>query len=420
MDIIHKYLRYISLEKRYSDRTLSIYENVLKGFMDYYAGDDEWDDGDVGNALKPIAIRNYEVWLLDSKGLSAKTVNLHLSVISAFSKYLLKEGVVSVNPVKLISRPKINKRLPVFFRKDKMEEYFSTTSVYASEENMDMLTGKDKVAEEYYEKRRKRLVIKILYDTGLRRAELIGLNKEDFDLGRGIIRVLGKGNKMREIPVLPSLSKEISLYLQATALMKSGDIQAKTPLILSKSGRRLYPMEVERIVKEELGDAGIMGKTSPHVLRHTLATGLLDSGADLNSIKEMLGHSSLAATQVYTHNSIEKLKQVYKNAHPRAKRGGIMEIRVKSLKFNADQKLLDFVEKKVSKLERFDETIDYVDVIMSLMEKPDNKSVKLQAGMPGGTLMIERTARSFEEAINEGVDAMKEKLVRNKEKKSAQ
>ena len=408
------------MEKRYSDRTLSIYENVLKGFMDYYAGDDEWNDGDVGNALKPIAIRNYEVWLLDSKGLSAKTVNLHLSVISAFSKYLLKEGVVSVNPVKLISRPKINKRLPVFFRKDKMEEYFSTTSIYASEENMDMLTGKDKVAEEYYEKRRKRLVIKILYDTGLRRAELIGLNKEDFDLGRGIIRVLGKGNKMREIPVLPSLSKEISLYLQATALMKSGDIQAKTPLILSKSGRRLYPMEIERIVKEELGDAGIMGKTSPHVLRHTLATGLLDSGADLNSIKEMLGHSSLAATQVYTHNSIEKLKQVYKNAHPRAKRGGIMEIRVKSLKFNADQKLLDFVEKKVSKLERFDETIDYVDVIMSLMEKPDNKSVKLQAGMPGGTLMIERTARSFEEAINEGVDAMKEKLVRNKEKKSAQ
>lgn len=420
MDIIHKYLRYISLEKRYSDRTLSIYENVLKGLMDYYAGDDEWDDGDVGNALKPIAIRNYEVWLLDSKGLSAKTVNLHLSVISAFSKYLLKEGVVSVNPVKLINRPKINKRLPVFFRKDKIEKYFSITSVYASEENMDMLTGKDKVAEEYYEKRRKRLVIKILYDTGLRRAELIGLNKEDFDLGRGIIRVLGKGNKMREIPVLPSLSKEISLYLQATALMKSGDIQAKTPLILSKSGRRLYPMEVERIVKEELGDAGIMGKTSPHVLRHTLATGLLDSGADLNSIKEMLGHSSLAATQVYTHNSIEKLKQVYKNAHPRAKRGGIMEIRVKSLKFNADQKLLDFVEKKVSKLERFDETIDYVDVIMSLMEKPDNKSVKLQAGMPGGTLMIERTARSFEEAINEGVDAMKEKLVRNKEKKSAQ
>ena len=420
MDIIHKYLRYISLEKRYSDRTLSIYENVLKGFMDYYAGDDAWDDGDVGHALKPIAIRNYGVWLLDSKGLSAKTVNLHLSVISAFSKYLLKEGVVSVNPVKLISRPKINKRLPVFFRKDKMEEYFSTTSIYASEENMDMLTGKDKVAEEYYEKRRKRLVIKILYDTGLRRAELIGLNKEDFDFGRGIIRVLGKGNKMREIPVLPSLSKEISLYLQATALMKSGDIQAKTPLILSKSGRRLYPMEVERIVKEELGDAGIMGKTSPHVLRHTLATGLLDSGADLNSIKEMLGHSSLAATQVYTHNSIEKLKQVYKNAHPRAKRGGIMEIRVKSLKFNADQKLLDFVEKKVSKLERFDETIDYVDVIMSLMEKPDNKSVKLQAGMPGGTLMIERTARSFEEAINEGVDAMKEKLVRNKEKKSAQ
>lgn len=180
-------------------------------------------------------------------------------------------------------------------------------------------------------------------------------------------------------------------------------------------------MEVERIVKEELsGNSGIIGKTSPHVLRHTLATGLLDSGADLNSIKEMLGHSSLAATQVYTHNSIEKLKQVYKNAHPRAKRGGNMEIRVKSLKFDADQRLLDFINKKVSKLERFDETIDYVDVVLSLLEKPDNKSVKLQVGMPGGSLMIERTSHSFEDAINEGVDSMKEKIVRNKEKKSEQ
>lgn len=418
MDLIDKYLLYISKERRYSERTQALYNDVLNDFMRYSYGGAGWYDDDVIASMKPNPVRNYEVYLLDERKFSPGTVNLHLSVISGFSRYLLRNSLIAANPVSLISRPKMKKRLPVFLRKDMMEKYFYDTAIYASEENLDMLTGKDKVASDYYERRGRRLIIKMLYDTGLRRAELISLNVEDMDFGRKILRVTGKGNKMREIPVVPSLCEEISLYLQATSLMKGGDIQATDPLILSKTGRRLYPMAVERIVKQELHDAGFIGKTSPHVLRHTLATGLLDKGADLNSIKEMLGHSSLAATQVYTHNSIEKIKQVYTNAHPRAKRGGNMEIRVKSLKFNADQKLLDFVQKKVSKLERFDETIDYMDVVLSLLEKPENKNVKLQAGMPGRSLMIERTGRSFEEAINEAVDLMKEKIVRNKEKRA--
>lgn len=417
MDLIDKYLYYISKVRGYSARTQEIYSSVLKDFMKYSVGEN-WSDADIKEALKPDCVRNYEVYLMDERKMSPRTVNLHLSVISGFSRFLLREGALPSNPIKLVSRPKMKKRLPVLFRKELLDKYFSDTALYACEENLDMLEGQDDVAAKYYEMRRRRLIIKILYDTGIRRSELIGLNIGSVDFSRKILRVSGKGNKMREIPIVPSLYEEILLYLQATALMKGGDRLSSEPLVLSGAGGRLYPVDVDRVVKEELRSSGSIGKTSPHVLRHTLATSLLDKGADLNSIKELLGHSSLAATQVYTHNSIEKLKNVYKNAHPRAKRGGNMDIRVKSLKFDADQKLLDFVRKKVSKLERFDENIDYVDVAMSLMEKPDNKSVKLQVGMPGGLLMIERTGRSFEDALNEGVDAMKEKIVRHKEKKA--
>ncbi len=193
---------------------------------------------------------------------------------------------------------------------------------------------------------------------------------------------------------------------------------ADAPLLVTEKGARLYPMAVQRIVGEELGAVGsISGRKSPHVLRHTLATGLLDKGADLNSIKELLGHSSLAATQVYTHNSIEKLKNVYNNAHPGLKEEVTMEIRIQSLKFNADQKLLDYVDKKVSKIERFDDNITSVEVVLSLEERPENKAVKLQVAVPSETLVVGRTAKSFEEAVTEAVDIMKERLVRNKEKR---
>jgi len=171
-----------------------------------------------------------------------------------------------------------------------------------------------------WKRRRDRLVIRILYDTGIRRSELIGLNRNSVDFGRKVVHVLGKGNKMREIPVHSSLCEEILLYLHSTAKMTGCEVGASDPLVCTEKGDRLYPMAVQRIVSAELGKVNITGRKSPHVLRHTLATELLDDGSDLNSIKELLGHSSLAATQVYTHNSIEKLKNTYINAHPRAKK----------------------------------------------------------------------------------------------------
>ena len=165
-----------------------------------------------------------------------------------------------------------------------------------------------------------RLIVSVLYSTGMRRAELIGLRIGDVDFARGTMTVRGKGDKVREIPLVSSLCKEISLYLQAVETMVGRE---RSPLAVTGKGLKLYPVFIDRAIKRALGRVGsITGRKSPHVLRHSLATELLDEGADLNSIKEFLGHSSLAATQVYTHNTIEKLKKVYVNAHPRAKSGG--------------------------------------------------------------------------------------------------
>ena len=158
----------------------------------------------------------------------------------------------------------------------------------------------------------------------MRRAELVSLNVRDVDFSRKVVKVRGKGDKMREIPLVPALSQEILLYLKSVELMVRGKNDPDEALFVTSRGRRIYPELVERVVKKELSCSGeISGRKSPHVLRHSIATNLLDDGTDLNSIKEMLGHSSLAATQVYTHASVEQLRKVYQSAHPRAsKKGG--------------------------------------------------------------------------------------------------
>ncbi len=336
------FINYIANVRRYSLRTRTIYSDVLKEFVEFIIGDSEekYTDELLIKSLTPNMIRSYEVKLMSKTKTGEKscddprTVNLHLSVLSSFCKYLLKNNKLANNPVKLIKRPKEDKRLPVFYREKAMEEYFALTEMYANED----LTGKDipieniplnhfgrrvSPEEAIYNKRLARVIVSILYCTGIRRSELIGLTIGSIDLSRKEMTVRGKGDKMREIPLVPSLCKEISLYLQATELKMGSARSLSDPLLVTWSGGKLYPVYVDREIKIELGQIkGITGRKSPHVLRHTLATELLNNGADLNSIKELLGHSSLAATQVYTHNSIEKLKKVYNNAHPRAKSGG--------------------------------------------------------------------------------------------------
>ncbi len=325
--LVNDYILYIRTVRRYSENTVRIYSDALTGFFSCSLGKNIREttvhDGELLEALTVQPVRNYEIFLLDKKKESPRTVNLHLSVLSGFCRWLIRQGKLASNPVRLVARPKMKKRLPDFLRVETMNDYFQATEAVVAEENLELIRGNDKVSEKVYHDRLARMILSLLYQTGMRRSELISLNISSVDLARRVIRVLGKGEKTREIPLGNSLCIEISLYLQSTVALIGHDRAGDAPLLMTSKGNRLYPGFVERIVKSELESVpGTTGRKSPHVLRHTLATELLDNGADLNSIKELLGHSSLAATQVYTHNSIEKLKSVYTNAHPRAKIGG--------------------------------------------------------------------------------------------------
>ena len=314
--LIDEYITYVKEVRRYSPRTCELYSDILKEFS-------EFCDREILESLTPSMIRSYEVYLLDSRKEDPRTVNLHLSVLSGFCKFLMKNGHLKSNPARVVSRPKVEKRLPVFYREESMKEYFDRTEHDASEETLSLITGDDKVSKQLYVRRLSRLIVSMLYSTGMRRSELIGLSIGNVDFSRKVMKVRGKGDKTREIPLVPSLYNEISLYLQSVETIEGRARSATDPLLVTVTGSKLYPVFVDRVIKSELGQVGsITGRKSPHVLRHSLATELLNEGADLNSIKELLGHSSLAATQVYTHNSVEKLKKVYLTAHPRAKSGG--------------------------------------------------------------------------------------------------
>ena len=312
MSLINKYIVYIRDVRRYSDRTVQLYEESLYDFAALVLGSDNPSDQELLASLNRSQIRSYMVDLMDIRHLSPKTVSLHMSALSSFCRYLVKQGMIKSNPVRLVRKPKVEKRLPEYYRAESMRQYFDDARSEQSED-----------PKQVYQYTLARLIISILYCTGIRRSELIGLNIENVNLSREVVKVLGKGNKMREIPLIASLCEEISLYLKAVEALMGRERSLKEPLLVTYAGNRLYPVYVDRVVKSQLGDVkGITGRRSPHVLRHSLATELMNEGADLNSIKEMLGHSSLATTQVYTHSSFARLKNIYEQAHPRAKNGG--------------------------------------------------------------------------------------------------
>ena len=314
-----KYVAYLRDIRRYSPRTVTLYEKALRDF-EQFCHSERSGESFIGHLI-PSRIRQYEGHLIDI-GLKPRTVHLQMSALSGFCRFLVKEGVLTSNPVRVVKRPKMEKRLPEYFTEGALADYLRESEHAESAEELAVLrsAGPDsKLARELYNRRLRRLIVSLLYGTGIRRAELIALLRQSVDSGRQTLRVRGKGDKMREIPLIPSLIQEISLYLQAASFVV-GEMPAHAPLLTTDKGKPLYPAFVDRAVKAELqGRSGITGRKSPHVLRHSLATALLNEGADLNAIKEMLGHSSLAATEVYTHNSVERLKAQYINAHPRAK-----------------------------------------------------------------------------------------------------
>ena len=309
--MIDKYIAYLRDVRRYSPRTQALYEDALKDF-------EQW-----GGELIPSRIREYEAHLI-GLGYKPRTVHLHLSALSGYCNWLIKQGEMKSNPVRGIKRPKMEKRLPEYYRESSMDQYLKETEHSAGEEELTILLGLDsssKLFADMYRRRLRRLIISILYTTGIRRAELLSLTRASVDFSRATLRVVGKGDKMREIPLIPSLIEEISLYLKAASMTEASQ-RPQDPLLVTEKGTPLYPAYVDRAVKTELDGYGITGRKSPHVLRHSLATALLQEGADLNAIKEMLGHANLAATEVYTHNSVTRLKEQYLNAHPRAKNSG--------------------------------------------------------------------------------------------------
>ena len=309
MDTKELFRNYLQVQKRYSPRTLELY---MKSVEELYGFLSPQEGEQAESLLQPKNIRAFTAQLLKT-GFSPVTVNLKLSAISTYCNLLVKKGLLKSNPVKKIHRPKNEKRLPGFYTADAIEGYFDYEK--------DTKEVGEEVFPEDFLKLRDRVLTELLYCTGIRRAEAASLKLFDFDKKRGVVRVTGKGDKSREVPVPDDFSMALAGYI---GLQK--DFYSDNPgkyLFLTDSGQPMYLSFVNKIVKRELsGKAGFSGKKSPHMLRHSLATHLLNNGADLNSIKEVLGHSSLAATQVYTHNSFEKLKKVFLTAHPRAKKGG--------------------------------------------------------------------------------------------------
>jgi integrase/recombinase XerC len=257
-----------------------------------HAGLQETDDV---TTITAIDVRSWIANMLNDK-LSARTANLKITALNCYFKFLLREGAVSSNPMQKVARPKMSKRLPTFFEANSLNNIFNNThpdDTYATQRNL--------------------MIVELLYASGMRRAELIGLEIKHTFFNENIIRVRGKGDKEREIPLLPAIMEKLKNYVS----LLQETFPGSEYLFVTDKGKKLYPSAVNNIVQTVLSKEGFSGKKSPHMLRHSFATHLLNNGADLNSIKEVLGHSSLAATQVYTHNSFEKLKKVYQKAHPR-------------------------------------------------------------------------------------------------------
>jgi integrase/recombinase XerC len=289
---LENFLQYLAIEKRYSEHTVLAYKHDIESFLEYMTTAYELDDVAVVNSLM---VRAWIVELVE-KGLQAKSVHRKISALKSFYKFLLKTGDVKASPTNGVVLPKLKKLLPTFVEESKMNI---------------LLDQVDFQTEDFPGKRDK-LILELLYCTGMRLSELINLTLANVDLRDNAIRVLGKGRKERIIPISFSTSATIKEYLAYRITSE------ENYLFLTDKGEQLYEQFVYRTVKKYLSQITTQEKKSPHVLRHSFATHMLNNGADLNAIKELLGHASLAATQVYTHNSIEKLKKVYNQAHPRA------------------------------------------------------------------------------------------------------
>jgi integrase/recombinase XerC len=292
---IQSFIQYLQFEKRYSPHTILSYKTDLEQFFTYLIS--QYDAPPVSKVTAGF-IRS---WLAEMRGekISPKSLNRKISSLKSLYKYLLKTGEVTQTPLTTIVSPKVGKRLPSF----------------VAEKDMETLQGHVEFPDTWMGKTDK-LLVDLFYATGMRLSELINLKPSHIDEANRQIKVLGKGNKERIIPASKELISELLDYYRSR---REAVIETTTEyLFINEKGKPLYPKYVYNVVKANLSRVTTLQKKSPHVLRHTFATHLTNNGADLNAVKELLGHSSLAATQIYTHNTIDKLKDIYKKAHPKA------------------------------------------------------------------------------------------------------
>jgi len=288
---------YLLLEKNYSSLTVNAYQSDLVSFSKYIKA--EFDDDSIQD-VNYAQIRSWIVFLVEN-GLSNRSINRKISSLNTYYKFLLKIGDAKLNPLAKHRALKTSKKLQIPFSEAEVETVLN-----------DFNFGND------FESLRNKLIIELFYTTGIRRIELVELNLLSLDLGGKTLKVLGKRNKERVIPLLPCVIETLKSYLEVRNGLEN--IIDFDRLFLTQKGVKIYETLVYRIINEYFSLASSKVKKSPHILRHSFATHLLNQGADLNAVKELLGHSSLAATQVYTHNSIAELKKVHVNAHPRSKK----------------------------------------------------------------------------------------------------
>ena len=292
---IQGFLDYLKFQKRYSEHTILSYQNDLSVFFHFIELKFE------ETSVQQINASFVRTWLasLKEQGMESKTINRKISSLKSFFKYQMKQGVLQSSPMATIVSPKQKKRLPQFVEEKDMNTLFQHVEF-----------------PDNWEGKTHRLLFELFYKTGMRRAELINLKETQIDKSNNTIKVLGKGNKERVLPAGKDLMQLIKQY--TADKRKEFEQFDSVCLLVTEKGKKLYPEYVYNVVNKYLSFVTTIDKKSPHVLRHSFATHLMNNGADLNAVKELLGHSSLAATQVYTHNTIEKLKDIYKKAHPKA------------------------------------------------------------------------------------------------------
>lgn len=294
--MIDRFLQYLEQERRYSPHTLLAYKKDLEQFCAFLKLSPEGFDPSV---ITPVDIREWIVSRME-QGDTARSVRRKLSALRSFWKYLILMGKTEVDVTKKMVMPKTNKPLPVFYRQEEMDN---------------ALDGEDK---DRYETILANTVIDFIYETGVRRAELIGLRDTDVDMATQTLKVLGKRNKERMIPFGKHLADTLTVYRELRREYTAEE--GSDRFFRLASGKPLYPMKVYRMVHERMMQVSTQYKQSPHVLRHTFATALLNNGADINAVKALLGHANLAATQIYTHTTFEEIKHIYESAHPRAQK----------------------------------------------------------------------------------------------------